>query len=281
MFKVGEFARLGQTSVKTLHHYDEMGLLRPMRVDDITGYRYYTAEQLPQLVRILTYKDLGFSLDQIGALLKADLPQEQLASLLRLKQVELTERIHQEQERLERVRQRLAEIEHTGVSGYEAIQIKQVEAIPAAAVRATPGEADRAGTARLIQEGFERLYARLYQGNVRICGSGTVWWQEPAAADESGDVLTCVPIQGDLPPEALEAGVLPITLPAVNSMASVLHQGSVLDSSGTFVALFTWLAEHGYQVVGPRRDVVLRYAGSPQESSVIEFQYPVRRLSEE
>jgi len=277
MFKVGEFARLSQTSVKTLHHYDEIGLLRPVRVDDTTGYRYYAAEQLPQLVHILTLKDLGFSLDQIGALLQANLPREQVAALLRLKKIELTERIHQEQERLERVSRRLAEMEHSGVAGHDEIQIKHVEALTVAAVQRTTANIDSEGIVALIQEGFELLYAKLYRGNARISGGSLLCWQEGASPDELGDLWMCVPIAGELPAVAQEAGVFLTLLPAVETMASVLHQGSVLDRASTFVALFTWLKRHSYQIVGTRRDLILQYAGSAQESSVIEFQFPVRR----
>jgi hypothetical protein len=46
MFSIGEFARLGGVSVRTLRHYDEIGLLRPATVDPDTGYRGYAAGQL-------------------------------------------------------------------------------------------------------------------------------------------------------------------------------------------------------------------------------------------
>ena len=53
MFSIGEFARLGGVSVRTLRHYDEIGLLPPATVDPDTGYRGYSARQLAQLNRIL------------------------------------------------------------------------------------------------------------------------------------------------------------------------------------------------------------------------------------
>ena len=59
MIKIGDFARLGQVSVVTLRHYDEIGLLKPVTVDSFTGYRYYSVAQLPRLNRILALKDLG------------------------------------------------------------------------------------------------------------------------------------------------------------------------------------------------------------------------------
>jgi len=63
LIKIGDFARLSHVSVVTLRHYDEIGLLRPVAVDGVTGYRYYAAAQLPRLNRIVALKDLGFSLE--------------------------------------------------------------------------------------------------------------------------------------------------------------------------------------------------------------------------
>jgi len=45
MFKIGDFSRISQVSVKTLRYYDEIGLLRPAQVDRFTGYRYYSVDQ--------------------------------------------------------------------------------------------------------------------------------------------------------------------------------------------------------------------------------------------
>ena len=69
MFNIGEFARLGGVSVRALRHYDEIGLLRPAKVDPLTGYRGYSAAQLGQLNRIMALKELGLSLVQARRLL--------------------------------------------------------------------------------------------------------------------------------------------------------------------------------------------------------------------
>ena len=61
MFKIGDFSKLSQVSVKTLRYYDELGLLKPQSIDRWTSYRYYEASQLRRLNRILALKDLGFS----------------------------------------------------------------------------------------------------------------------------------------------------------------------------------------------------------------------------
>ena len=62
MFKIGDFSRLAQVSVRMLRHYDKLGLLEPSYTDRFTGYRYYTIDQLPRLNRIVALNDLGLTL---------------------------------------------------------------------------------------------------------------------------------------------------------------------------------------------------------------------------
>src|SRR5512138_3101742 len=111
MIKIGDFARLGQVSIVTLRHYDEIGLLKPAQVDRFTGYRYYSLDQLPRLNRILALKDLGFSLEETARLLDDALSPAQMRALLRTKQVQLQQRVAEEQARLVRVEARLRQIE--------------------------------------------------------------------------------------------------------------------------------------------------------------------------
>lgn len=111
MLKIGDFSRLGQVTVKTLHHYDDLGLLHPAHTDPSTSYRYYTLEQLPRLHRIMALKELGISLDQIGLLLHGDVSVEQIRGMLRLKSAELQQHVRKEQARLATVEFRLHMLE--------------------------------------------------------------------------------------------------------------------------------------------------------------------------
>jgi len=70
--KIGEFSKLMQTTVKTLRHYEQKGLLLPNKVDDWTGYRYYSIDQMQQLQNIRVMQQLGFSLDEIKDLMDDD-----------------------------------------------------------------------------------------------------------------------------------------------------------------------------------------------------------------
>ena len=63
--KIGEFSQLMQVTVKTLRHYEQKGLLTPDEVDEWTGYRYYSINQMQKLQTIRDLQRLGFSLDEI------------------------------------------------------------------------------------------------------------------------------------------------------------------------------------------------------------------------
>jgi MerR family transcriptional regulator, thiopeptide resistance regulator len=66
--RIGEVAKLAHVSVRTLHHYDCLGLLQPSG-RSAAGYRLYTAEDLERLQTVLFYKELGFGLGEIRDLL--------------------------------------------------------------------------------------------------------------------------------------------------------------------------------------------------------------------
>ena len=98
MMTVKEMARRSHTSVRTLHHYDAIGLLKPTVVTE-AGYRLYDEEALEQLYWILLYRELGFPLNKIRHILDApDAERNQIleaqAQLLKAKAEHLQNRVH-------------------------------------------------------------------------------------------------------------------------------------------------------------------------------------------
>src|SRR4051794_41254755 len=74
LMPIGRFARLTGITVKALRHYDELGLLRPARVEPATGYRFYGPEQVGRAEAILTLRRLEVPLDDVATLLASDDP---------------------------------------------------------------------------------------------------------------------------------------------------------------------------------------------------------------
>lgn len=67
--QIKEFAELIGVSVRTLHYYDEIGLLKPSFVDGQNGYRFYNENSLERMQEILFYRELNFSLKSIAEIL--------------------------------------------------------------------------------------------------------------------------------------------------------------------------------------------------------------------
>lgn len=111
-YSVGQVAAFAGVTVKTLHHYDRAGLLSPSGRSH-AGYRLYGDADLARLQQILFYRELGFSLDEIAAILED--PQANALEQLRARQSELSEEIARLQ-RLADVAERAIEVQQTGVS---------------------------------------------------------------------------------------------------------------------------------------------------------------------
>jgi DNA-binding transcriptional MerR regulator len=269
MFKIGEFSKLSRVPVKTLRYYHQIGLLEPDRIDDFTGYRYYTAVQLTRLNHILALKDLGFSLEQIGQMVGDDLSPEQIRGLLRLKQVELAQQIETEQARLARLESRLNQIEREAKLPAYEIVLKQVETTRVACVRDMVAN----------YQGFGLLYEELFAalGHHSVVPAGPVMgiYYDEEYKESDVDVETAVPVVGgSLPPGRVIIRDLPGT-----AVASLVRQGSYDDFTPAYQALMGWIEANGYQIIGPNREIYLRgpEAGIVPSEYVTEIQFPVAK----
>jgi MerR family transcriptional regulator, thiopeptide resistance regulator len=108
MHTVKQLARLSGVSVRTLHYYDEIGLLRPAQVG-ANGYRYYGREELLRLQQILLHRELGLPLEAIAALL--DDSGRGRAERLREHRQQLLQRTEHYRELIATVDRTIAELE--------------------------------------------------------------------------------------------------------------------------------------------------------------------------
>ena len=135
MIRIGIFSRISQVPVSTLRYYDAVGLMKAAYIDNYTGYRYYTIDQLSRIHRILALKEMGLSLEEIQKMLEEALPMTELRGMLRLKQAELRQQLQEETERLNRLENWLNQIEQEeSMPEYEVI-VKKVEPISVFSIR--------------------------------------------------------------------------------------------------------------------------------------------------
>ncbi len=271
MFRIGEFSKLTQVSIKALRYYDEVGLLKPLKVDKETGYRYYSASQLPRLNRILALKDLGFSLEQVAQVLNSGVSLEELRGMLRLKQAELLQHITAEQERLVRIEARLTTITQEGTMSDYDVVIKQVQPQLVAGIRSI------LPSFQAVDRLFDEVYGYLARVGVNddtLIGAAIWYDEEFKTSDIDGEAVVYLkqPVPAE---EPIRVHQLPAAV-----MASVVHKGAFNRLSQAYEAIMRWIETNGYRIVGPNREVYL-YCPPPvrqdDESYFTEIQFPVAR----
>ena len=256
--------------MKTLRYYDEIGLLKPAKVDRFTGYRYYSADQLPRLNRILALKDLGLSLAQIAQLLDGDLPPQQIRGMLRLKRVEAQQKVEEEQARLARVEWRLRQIEKEGIMSAQEVVLKKVPAMTVASVR------DVIPTYSDISQLFGEVFAHLGQHGVRPAGPPLGIYHDEEFRERDADVEVAVPVAGSLPKGER---VTVHELPAIEEMAGTVYQGPYEAIGEAYNQLMAWIEANGYRITGPCREVYIQgpESGRDPATYVTEVQFPVEK----
>jgi DNA-binding transcriptional MerR regulator len=267
VLKIGEFSALTQVSIKTLRHYDDVGLFKPLRVDTESGYRYYSASQLPRLHRILALKDLGFPLDRIAEALEEGVTVEALRGMLMLRQAEQEGRVREEIERLSRLKAQLQLIEREGTMAGEVV-LKEVAPQWIASVR------EMIPAYRAIGMLFGKLYGSL--GSLATEGPGVALFHDEEFKDQSIDAEVGVCLKQAV---ADRSPVKVHELPGA-TVASFVHHGAFNRIGEAYEALLRWIETNGYRKAGPTRELFLRISAPvnrDDESYVTELQVPVEK----
>ncbi|MFG1711134.1 MerR family transcriptional regulator [Nonomuraea sp. M3C6] len=259
MFSIGDFARLGLVSVRMLRHYDAIGLLRPAHVDPVTGYRSYQAAQLSRLNRIVAIKDLGFTLEQVRAILDEKVSAEELHGMVRLRRAQLEAQISADLARLRGVEARLRTIEREGHMRTAEVVLKSVSPIRVAELSARAASYEGEDIGPVIQPLFAQICGRVEAASVRIIGPGLAYYQEES--DGSVMVHACLPVS--VPPGPYDFDV--VDLPGIETAATIIHHGSMEQVGPTFQALAHWIEENGFRSRALAREISLHCPENPDE----------------
>jgi DNA-binding transcriptional MerR regulator len=280
MLSIGDFSRLGQVTIRALRLYDELDLLKPARVDDVTGYRYYSADQLSRLNRIVVLKGMGFSLEQTKHLLEDDLPVDQLRGMFMMKQAEIEQDMQENKVRLERVAARLKQIEREGQLPNYEVMLKSIE--PQMIVSARQVVPTRSEMRYYRQTMFDLVYHWIKQAQIEPLGPELAIYHNTEYVEEDVDMEAAVVIDArDLKPSIPSvAGVTIRELPATQTMVSVVQKSLSSGPEQAIITLSSWIEANDFTTIGPCREIHL--SGSElefkdYESIAIEVQLPVEK----
>ena len=275
MFRIGEFSKITHVPGSQLRYYDEIGLLAPAKINDLTGYRYYSAQQIPELSRILALKDLGLSLDQIKRMIQDDVPVEEIRGMLTLKKIQVEQTVIDEVTRLRHIEARLKQME-TGldIGDYEVI-LKSIPEMPYLSNRQVCP--DFVHARKTLLEMFQVLPASI---DMKKLGPVTAILHDDMysvgdfdieigfALNEPEDLVLSLP-------DGLQMNVR--TLPAVETMVTAVQVGLPDESFNCRGILAGWIEANDYMIIGTGREIfhVPPRPGKEAET-VMEIQYPIQ-----
>lgn len=273
MFKIGEFSRLVRVSPRMLRHYEKCGLLRPAEIDEATGYRRYSANQIPHLSKIVMLRDMGFSIEEIGELLPQFEDTLFVAKALRSKTNEVKSIIEAEQEKLARLMQMSEMIrkEHN-IMLYD-VELKKLDAVKVISLR---GIIPQYNDEHIL---WEKLSTFVIENEIVCIGGGYSVYHEDEYMEKNPDVEIAMPVaelgksQGDF----IFKEFAPIELAATLRFTGPFDGGYDMASE----KLASWMEENGYEFAGYLRGQVLVDPDEEPDPNnlMTELQAPVRKIN--
>lgn len=239
MLAIGEFSRLTHLSVRTLRRYHDAGLLEPDTVDPASGYRYYTAGQIPTAQVIHRLRELDVPLPDVRRILGAADPGTRAALV--------AEHLRRLEAELDRTRaavtslRRLLQPEPAPL----AVELRRVPQTTAAAVEDDVDHDDVLGW-------YAGAMAELHAVVGAPTGPPGGLYDNELFETGHGHVLVHLPTA--TPPSL--GRVRPVTLPAVE-LAVTTHHGDHDDIDVTYGELGAWVVANALAVAGPVRESYL------------------------
>lgn len=258
MYSIGQFSRITMLPVRTLRFYDQEDLLRPAQVSPHTGYRYYTAEQIPVANTIRVLKEMEFSLEAIRDVVTGKID---LFNFLEANRHLVEQKAQRYHSALLRIDQILSQIKGGLPMRKYVVDIKKVQEMKVVSSR-------QEAPISTVSDVIERLCERVFGGGLTAAGPlFSIYYDEDFDPDRA-DFEVCIPVRESTP----EAKTLP-----ASRVLFTTHVGAYDEVGAAYQKVMDEVNARGLQVIGPPREVYLRGPEtSPEpEQWITEIQFPV------
>ena len=255
MYSIGMFSKIHHVTTKTLRHYDEIGLLKPAFTAPDTGYRYYSSEQLMQMHQILSLKQMGFSLTEIGLLMEN---RSAMEALLLAKKRELAGAAADIGQKLMLIENVLQSAKGDFMKQYTATIKELPQVIVASLRRVMP---DYSALFTLFPQVMGPELMRLGCGEYKERDIDTEVCQAVTEKKEDTELLSFK------------------VLPAVPTAVCVLHKGSYSNLREAYLFATKWIEDNGYQILDNPRESYIDgiWNQEKEEDWLTEIQFPVKK----
>lgn len=259
---IGEFSRMTHLSVRTLRRYHDAGLLVPETVDRVTGYRYYSADQIPTAQVIHRLRELDVPLTDVHRILRSSDPGRRAALV--------ADHLRRLESELDRTRAAVVSLRRLLQPDPAPVHV-ELRSVPETPVAAIEDDVDHDD----VLAWFAGAMAELDAAVDAPGGAPGGLYDNELFEDGRGHLLVYLPT-GQAP---RTGRVHPVTLPAVE-LAVTTHVGEHHDIDVTYGALGTWVVDNALAVAGPVRETYLvgpRDTSDP-EAWRTEIGWPVFRV---
>lgn len=273
MFRIGEFSKLTQVSVRMLRYYDEMGLLKPAEIDSCTGYRMYAIEQILILNKIIYLRDSGFNVAEIALALNNDSDNCTIEQLEK-KHTEIIENIQKEQTKLKKIEIAINELQHEKAELHYNISIKSIHSYQVLSLRKViPNYYAESELWKELSE-FSKQY------KVEISNDTFSIYHDEDYKEENVDVELCAIVKKI--GEDMGAFRYRYTEP-ISTMACTMVYGEFSNIASAYLSFAKWLQKNSqYKMSSPNRQIVHRGPWNEKNPKkyLTEIQIPLIRNSE-
>ncbi len=274
MLKIGDFSKLTHVSVRMLRYYHNQDLLNPSVTDPVTGYRMYSAEQVPELQKIIMLRDLNFGVAETKVLLKNWNNGHLIQSLYgKIKDIE--ELIKLEQNRICQIQSAISHIEADKFDQYYSITIKSIPSYPVISLRKKVDNHFEEG--KLWAELMEFVsrehieYDRSNQNNIAI-------YHDEEHMDSNVDIEVCLLVKKSGKNKDIFTYR---TLDSVDKMACMMVYGPYENISKAYRSFADWLDKNQpYAMDSTSRQVTIidhQDTDNPEEY-LTEIQIPLIKI---
>ena len=276
--KISEFAQLAQVTVKTLHHYDNIGLLQPASVDPFTNYRYYAVDQLPRIHRIMALRELGLSLEQIAIMLDDEVSSEEIRGMMDLRRAEELQQMREARRQLSMIEFHLQMIEAETDFPQLDVLVKSLEPMRFLSFFAPAHPSFEAGLQHM-QATARSLKDAIADGTIKhtgvtidvFHGQSLMSFTHPELGERQHEIL--LGVTEEQQPVRLD-GLGPLTIkeePAVPAAATLMLNGSQGQTQQLekITLMRRWAIDHGYRYASLVR--YLNHRGPLHTSDHTEF----------
>lgn len=270
MYRIGEFSKLTKTTIKALRYYDDVGLLKPEKIDKFTNYRFYTTNQLMELHRIQSLRQIGLSIEEIKLVLHNKVSTE---IVLKKRKAEVLSEIADGQDQLSRIEFILSGQEEEIFMNYQAIVKELPECIVYSKEMTVSNYGLLSDIIPTIGEQLLKKYPNIKCSVPEYC---FITYLDGEYREKDVNVEFCEAVETKMP------DFEDIKFKKIDSVlaVSVMHKGGYNSLPQAYSFAFKWIEQNGYTAVdNPRENYIDGvWNKESEENWLTEVQVPISKI---